>query len=219
MKPMLQLNHIYKSYYLNNKPIPVLQDINLTVDKGDMVSIIGASGSGKTTLLNLIGLLDIPDKGEYFFNGIKINNCRERKLTKLRNEKIGFVFQNFYLLQHLTAFENVELPLIYRNFPKKTRNKLVTQALETVDLLNRKNHKPNELSGGQKQRIAIARAIALNPPVILADEPTGNLDPKSVESVMHYLKQLNMNGTTVLFITHDTELTKYSNKTITVKAQ
>lgn len=217
MEKIIELKKICKSYTIGKEKLPVLNNINLTVNKGDFLAITGSSGSGKSTLMNLLGFLDTPDSGEYFFDGQKSSSFSKNSLSKIRGQKIGFVFQSFHLLSNLTAYQNVELPLIYNKIPISQRKKLCENALGKVDLLDRINHKPNQLSGGQKQRVALARAIAHSPPLILADEPTGNLDPTSGLEVLKILKALNNDGVTIVIITHDISLASKAQKRITIK--
>ena len=216
MEKIIKLRNISKNYFIDKEKLQVLKNINLTVENGDFLAITGESGSGKSTLMNILGFLDTPDTGDYFFNNEKSGNFSNRKLSKLRGRKIGFIFQSFHLLPNLTAYQNVELPLIYNKVPKSKRRALCTKALKRVGLLNRSNHKPNQLSGGQKQRVAIARAIALSPPLILADEPTGNLDPISSNEILDILQTLNNEGTTVIIITHDISIANKTKKQIKV---
>lgn len=203
MEKLIELKSIYKTYPLGKEKISVLRDINLVIHRGDFLAITGASGSGKSTLMNILGFLDAPDSGSYFFDGASYHNYSGAEVSKIRGEKIGFIFQGFLLLPNLTALQNVELPLIYNHVRRKDRRRMALEALKRVGLENRINHKPSQLSGGQKQRVAIARAIVLSPPLILADEPTGNLDPHAGGEVIRYLTELNRTGTTVLLITHD----------------
>jgi len=214
---MIDLKNITKTYDMGSVQVQVLRGISLHVDEGEFLSIIGPSGSGKSTLMNMIGCLDIPTTGEYFLDGKEISTYTEKQLSKIRNQKIGFIFQKFNLLPKLSALENVELPLIYRNMNNKERKKRSIEALEKVGLTDRMNHKPTELSGGQQQRVAIARALAGDPPVLLADEPTGNLDSKSGSDVMNIIRQLSNEGKTIVLITHDNEIAMAAQKTITIK--
>jgi putative ABC transport system ATP-binding protein len=214
---MIDLKNITKTYDMGSVQVQVLRGISLHVDEGEFLSIIGPSGSGKSTLMNMIGCLDIPTTGEYFLDGKEISTYNEKQLSKIRNQKIGFIFQKFNLLPKLSALENVELPLIYRNMNNKERKKRSIEALEKVGLTDRMNHKPTELSGGQQQRVAIARALAGDPPVLLADEPTGNLDSKSGSDVMNIIRQLSNEGKTIVLITHDNEIAMAAQKTITIK--
>lgn len=214
---VIELKNIGKTYSLGNEKIYALNNINLTVNKGDFLAITGASGSGKSTLMNILGFLDIQDSGDYYFCGENCKNYSESKLSHIRGNRIGFVFQGFHLLPNLTAIQNVELPLIYNHTNKKERRMVCEEALHKVGLSDRAFHKPNQLSGGQKQRVAIARAIALSPSILLADEPTGNLDPNSSEDIIKHLIRLNNDGTTVIMITHDNELAKKAKSRIEIK--
>lgn len=216
MKKFIELSNISKHYYIGKEKLQVLKNIDLTVNAGDFLAITGESGSGKSTLMNILGFLDTPDTGSYIFEGEKSKNFSNHKLSKLRGSKIGFIFQSFYLLPNLTAYQNVELPLIYNKVPKCKRKELCLNALKRVGLNSRINHKPNQLSGGQKQRVAIARAIALSPPLILADEPTGNLDPISGNDVIRILQNLNNEGTTVIIITHDISIANKAKSKINI---
>ena len=200
---ILSLEHVYKSYYRGKTEVPVLKDINLTMDEGDYVAIMGPSGSGKTTLMNLIGCLDKPTSGTYLFDGQDVGSRRDNALAVLRNKYLGFVFQSFYLLPKMNAVDNVALPLLYAGVSKKERIERAREALCTVGLEDRMKFLPNQLSGGQCQRIAIARAMVCKPRLLLADEPTGALDSASGEQVMDLFAALNEKGTTVLMITHE----------------
>ena len=203
MNSIIQLENVSKQYFIGKERLPVLKNINLNVNYGDFLAITGESGSGKSTLMNILGFLDLPDSGKYVFKGKKSKKFSENKLSKIRGRNIGFIFQSFHLLPQLTAYQNIELPLIYNKISKSERHELCLTALKRVGLTERANHKPNQLSGGQKQRVAIARAMALSPPLILADEPTGNLDPISTSEVLKILQKLNSEGTTIIIITHD----------------
>ena len=203
---LLEMKHIYKDYYQESIVVPALTDINMTVDEGEYVAIMGPSGSGKTTLMNLIGWLDRPTKGEYLLEGESIINYSENRLSDVRLQTIGFVFQSFNLLSKQSALDNVALPLSYAGVPVKDRRKIAFQALKKVGLEDRVHFRPNQLSGGQQQRVAIARALVNSPKIILADEPTGALDSKSGIQVMKLFKQLNREGTTVIMITHDANI-------------
>ena len=203
MKKLIELTGIQKSFPTGDGPLPVLKGIDLTVCHGEFVTIVGSSGSGKSTLMNIIGCLDTPDKGIYLLDGEDVSGLSDRRLSAIRNRKIGFVFQGFYLIQCLTALENVELPLHYRGLSRARRRELAEQALYEVGLAERMHHLPSQLSGGQQQRTAIARAVASHPPVILADEPTGNLDSASGGEIMRLLHGLHEGGTTIILITHD----------------
>lgn len=214
---MIDLKNITKIYDMGSVKVQVLNGISLHVDEGEFISIIGPSGSGKSTLMNIIGCLDVPTEGEYYLDGKEISTYNEKQLSKIRNQKIGFIFQKFNLLPKLTALENVELPLIYRGMNHKERRQRSIDALEKVALGDRMNHNPTELSGGQQQRVAIARALAGDPPVLLADEPTGNLDSKSGTDVMNLIRQLSSEGKTIVLITHDNEVAKAAQRIITIK--
>lgn len=214
---MIDLIDITKTYDMGSIQVEVLRGITLHVSEGDFVSIMGPSGSGKSTLMNMIGCLDIPSSGEYYLDGREISTYNEKQLSKVRNEKIGFIFQKFNLLPKLSAYENVELPLIYRGMTSKERKKRTIESLEKVGLTDRLSHKPTELSGGQQQRVAIARALAGDPPVLLADEPTGNLDSKSGTDVMNLIRELSEEGKTIVLITHDSEVAEAAHKTIVIR--
>lgn len=214
---MIDLKDITKTYDMGSVNVQVLRGITLHVHEGEFLSIIGPSGSGKSTLMNMIGCLDVPTTGEYYLDGKEISTYNEKQLSKIRNEKIGFIFQKFNLLPKLSAYENVELPLIYRGMNAKERKQRSLEAIEKVGLTDRMNHKPTELSGGQQQRVAIARALAGDPPVLLADEPTGNLDSKSGNDVMNLIKQLSSDGKTIVLITHDNEISSKAQRIITIK--
>ena len=203
MEHLIELKDIYKIYQTGEAEVHALDGVSLQIDSGEFVSIVGQSGSGKSTLMNLLGCLDIPTSGTYLLDGVDVSTMSENRLSDIRNRRIGFIFQGFNLISGLTAIENVELPLIYRKMERKERKKLVYQSLERVGLKKRMRHRPSEMSGGQQQRVAIARAIAASPPIIFADEPTGNLDSKSGEEVINILRELNQEGRTVILITHD----------------
>ena len=194
-----------------------LDHVDLSIDNGELVGIIGHSGSGKSTLMNMLGCLDVPTSGNYYLNGKDVSNMTDDELSDVRNVEIGFIFQGFNLIPNLTAKENVELPLIYRGVSKKEREDLAVESLKAVGLEHRLDHKPSEMSGGQQQRVAIARAIAARPPVILADEPTGNLDSRSTQEIMEVLKELHRSGRTVILITHDDEIAAQVNRVIRIK--
>jgi putative ABC transport system ATP-binding protein len=215
--PVILLEHLYKSYYLGKEEIPVLTDINLTVKKNEYVALMGPSGSGKSTLMNIIGCLDKPTKGKYLLNGIDVSTMQDAELASIRNKFIGFVFQTFHLIPRNTALENVEMPLIYAGISKKERTEKAKIALEKVGLADRMHHKPNELSGGQRQRVAIARALVNNPSLILADEPTGNLDSKTSIEIMHLLEEIYQQGNTIVLVTHEEDISKHARKIIKLK--
>jgi len=197
--------------------VRALDDVSLTIDYGECTAILGHSGSGKSTLMNILGCLDIPTYGEYYLAGDAVSEIPPSKLSTIRNKQIGFIFQGFNLIPGLTALENVELPLIYRGMPRKERLELCRQSLAEVGLEKRMDHRPNELSGGQQQRVAIARAIAAKPPIIMADEPTGNLDTKAGADIMRKLISLNDAGATVILITHDLHLAKAAKRIVTIQ--
>lgn len=215
---MIQLASIKKSYSLGNEDVLVLNGIDLKINRGEFISIMGPSGSGKSTLMNIIGFLDRPTEGTYFLNGKEVLHYKEHELAKIRNRAIGFVFQQFNLLPRLNALKNVELPMIYAGVKKKEREERAKEALEKVGLGDRMLHLPNELSGGQKQRVAIARAIVNKPDLILADEPTGALDTKTSEQIMELFTMLNKeDGTTVIVVTHEEEVASYANRLILLR--
>jgi len=212
---IVDLQNVTKVYTLGSNEIYALNGVNLTIKKGDFVTIMGPSGSGKSTLLNMIGCLDLPSEGIVRINGTDVSTLSDDELTTLRRDNIGFIFQQFNLIQTLTAIENVEMPMIFSRMDAAARRKKALSLFNQSNLeIEYANHRPNELSGGQQQRVAIARALANNPPVILADEPTGNLDTKTGESIMKLLEDLNSKGTTVIVVTHDQRLAEYSNTTI-----
>ncbi len=210
---ILQLEHIDKEYRQGNLTVPVLHDINLTVQKGDYLAIMGPSGSGKSTLMNLLGCLDTPTRGTYLFEGEDLSHFSDNRLADLRNRAIGFVFQRFNLLPRQSALDNVALPLLYAGVSVKERRARAVAALEKVGLSERMNFRPNQLSGGQSQRVAIARAIVTNPTLLLADEPTGALDTASGEQVMEIFRTLHAEGTTIVMITHEAEIAAYAEQT------
>jgi putative ABC transport system ATP-binding protein len=214
---MIQLKNICKTYKMGDNLVHALDDVSLHIDSHEFVSIIGPSGSGKSTLMNMIGCLDVPDSGTYLLAGEDVSGFTENQLSTVRNEKIGFVFQQFNLLPKLTAYENVELPMIYQKLKPAERKERVEEAMERVGLLDRMGHKPTELSGGQQQRVAIARALATKPSIILADEPTGNLDSKSGEEVMGIIHELSDQGNTIVLITHDPFVAEQAHRSIKVR--
>lgn len=200
---LISMRNIVKEYRVGETRLRALDNVSLDIEQGEFVAIVGQSGSGKSTLMNILGCLDMPDKGKYTLNGNDIFTEKEGRLSKIRNREIGFIFQSFNLITSLSAMENVELPLIYRGIKKNTRKRLAEHALALVDLESRAKHLPGQLSGGQQQRVAIARAIASSPPLILADEPTGNLDVSSGSEIMNILSRLHSRGKTIIMITHD----------------
>lgn len=213
---MIELKNIKKYYKMGDNVVKALDDVSLTVQDGEFVTIIGPSGSGKSTMMNIIGCLDEATEGSYFVDGVEISKYSENQLAFLRNKKMGFIFQGFNLLQNLSAYENVELPLIYQGVAVAERKERVLNALEKVGMKERMKHKPGELSGGQQQRVAIARALATKPMCILADEPTGNLDSVTGDEIMRILKELNEQGTTVIIITHNDEIAKLSRRVVRI---
>ncbi|WP_404814475.1 ABC transporter ATP-binding protein [Clostridium algoriphilum] len=220
MSKLIDLININKYYKLKDSKLHVLKDINLTIEQGDFLMIMGKSGSGKTTLLNLLGFLDHFDMGSYIFNGKDVTHLSENQRSELRNSYMGFIFQQFHLIDSLSIGQNVELPLLYRegsNIPKKEKVHRIEKYLDTVGLLHKEKQSPSELSGGQQQRIAIARALINNPYLILADEPTGALDSETGEEIMNILKKLNEENKTIIMVTHDSDLTKYASKVIHLK--
>ena len=217
MSALIDIRNIYKIYNPGENEVRALDGINLSIHHGEFVAIIGQSGSGKSTFMNMLGCLDVPTAGQYFLNGADVSHMRDDDLSDIRNKEIGFIFQGFNLIQNLTAVENVELPLIYRGIGKKERRELALKALEMVGLSHRLDHKPSEMSGGQQQRVAIARAIAAKPPVILADEPTGNLDSRSSKEILEILKGLHKDGRTVILITHDNDIADQAKRVIRIR--
>lgn len=214
---LLELQNICKSYGEGKYAVPILHDICLQVEKGEYVAIMGPSGSGKSTLMNIIGCLDVPTSGSYILNGQEISKCSEDQLSDIRNRELGFVFQNFNLLPRETALENVALPMLYGKVGKKERMAKAGKALEAVGLGERKNFYPTQLSGGQKQRVAIARAMIMDPPILLADEPTGALDTASGQQVMELFEELNRQGVTIIMITHDAEVAARAKKQMMIR--
>ena len=214
---MHRLENIYKQYNQGELSVTALNNINLTVNEGEFVSIMGSSGSGKSTMMNILGCLDSPTEGLYLLEGEDVSKYNDSKLAEVRNKKIGFVFQSFNLLPKMTAIENVELPMVYSNVPIKIRHEKAKAALEKVGLEKRIHHKPNELSGGQRQRVAIARALVNNPAIIMADEPTGNLDSKSTFEIMEIFQRLNDEGTTIVMVTHEPDVATYTKRIVTFK--
>ncbi len=214
---LIEVRDVYKIYNPGENQVNALDGVSITIDEGEFVAIIGQSGSGKSTLMNMLGLLDTPTSGEYYINGKLVDDLTDDQMSIIRNEQIGFIFQGFNLIASLSALENVELPLVYRGMKKDERREISKDALERVGLGSRMNHLPAEMSGGQQQRVAVARAIAARPPVILADEPTGNLDTKSTKEVMAILHELKDEGRTVIVITHDNEIAEEAERVIRVR--
>lgn len=213
---LIQLDSVYKIYLQGESEVRALNGVDLRINEGEFVAIVGTSGSGKSTLMNMLGCLDAPTYGSYTLNGENVSSMTDKELSYVRNRQIGFIFQGFNLISGLNAIENVELPLIYRKVNKKERQEKCLNALTKVSLENRKNHRPNQLSGGQQQRVAIARAIAGRPDIILADEPTGNLDSQSGTEVMSILKDLNKSGITIIVITHDLNIAAQASRVIKI---
>lgn len=213
---MIRFHDVSKVYQIGGEEVRALDHANMNIRQGEFVSIIGPSGSGKSTLMNIIGCLDVAGEGEYILDGQSIEQYSERELTRIRNHKIGFIFQNFNLIMKMSAEENVELPLIYQGIPSGERKKRVEEALERVELAHRKRHKPTELSGGQQQRVAIARAIVTKPSLFLADEPTGNLDSKTGKEIMNLFHELHSQGNTIVLITHDEKVANQALRKIRI---
>ncbi len=214
---LIEVKNIYKIYNPGENQVNALDGVSLAIDEGEFVAIIGQSGSGKSTLMNMLGFLDVPTSGEYYINGKHAEDLTDDEMSEIRNVEIGFIFQGFNLISSLTALENVELPLVYRGMSKSERKEKSIEALKKVGLEKRMNHLPAALSGGQQQRVAVARAIAAAPPVILADEPTGNLDTKSTKEVMKILHNLKDEGRTVIVITHDNEIAEQAERVIRIR--
>lgn len=216
-KNLLTLSHVSKTYRADSYEVKAINDLSLEINKGEFISIMGPSGCGKSTLMHLLGCLDIPSSGRILFEQLNISSLSEKELAKIRNKKIGFIFQTFNLLPKTTALANVELPLIYTGIPANQRKERAKKVLMTVGLENRLSHFPNQLSGGQQQRVAIARALINNPGLILADEPTGNLDSKSGQEILDLLSKLNKEGRTIVLVTHDKEIAKYAQRIIQMR--
>jgi len=218
VRALVEVVHISKIYNEGegDNEVRALDDVSLSIDEGEFVAIIGQSGSGKSTLMNQLGCLDVPTSGRYYLHGIDVSDMTDDELSDVRNKEIGFVFQGFNLIPGLTALENVELPLIYRGVGRKERARLANRALEAVGLASRKTHRPAEMSGGQQQRVAIARAIAQAPPIILADEPTGNLDSGSSREIISIIRKLHAEGRTIILITHDPGIAAQAKRIVTI---
>jgi putative ABC transport system ATP-binding protein len=215
--PLIETRDLWKTYVMGAEEIHALRGVTMQIDKGEYVAIMGPSGSGKSTLMNLIGCLDTPSRGTYVLNGNEVSQMNDDELARIRNEEIGFVFQTFNLLPRATALHNVELPLIYAGVSTKDRQERARIALERVDLGSRMNHRPNELSGGQRQRVAIARALVNNPSILLADEPTGNLDTKTGEEIMALFERLHQGGNTIVLVTHEADIAGRAYRTIHIR--
>ncbi|HEY5368502.1 MAG TPA: ABC transporter ATP-binding protein [Hanamia sp.] len=217
MSSIINLDNIQKSYYLGKQELKVLKGITLEIFKNEYVALMGPSGSGKSTLMNILGCLDSPTAGKYILNSEDVSKMQDDDLADVRNKEIGFVFQQFNLLPRLTAVENVALPLVYNGTSKKIRTELSLEMLDRVGLADRSHHKPNELSGGQNQRVAIARALVNNPSIILADEPTGNLDSKTSVEIMHIFDKIQADGNTVILVTHEEDIAEYAHRIIRLR--
>ncbi|MDD5650124.1 MAG: ABC transporter ATP-binding protein [Candidatus Nanoarchaeia archaeon] len=209
---IIQLEQVKKQYKMGPVIVNALKEVNLAIEKGEFISIMGPSGSGKSTMMNLVGCLDIPSFGKISLDGYNISELTESDLASIRGKKIGYIFQKFNLIPTLTALENVMLPMMFQNIPIENRKKIATELLDMVHLSHRLNHKPNEMSGGEQQRVAIARALSNNPDIILADEPTGNLDSKTGKEIMQFLTELNKQGKTIILVTHDPSVAEYADK-------
>lgn len=217
MQAIIHLENIRKSYFMGKQELQVLKGISLDIHKNEYVALMGPSGSGKSTLMNILGCLDSPTSGDYYLNGHQVSKMLDNDLAEIRNKEIGFVFQQFNLLPRLTAAENVALPLIYSGVPKKQRNEMAMHVLEQVDLADRSHHRPNELSGGQCQRVAIARALVNNPSLVLADEPTGNLDTKTSYEIMNIFSKIQEAGNTIVLVTHEEDIANYSKRIVRLR--
>jgi putative ABC transport system ATP-binding protein len=214
---LIETQDLWKTYEMGSELIHALQGVSIQIQRGEYVAIMGPSGSGKSTLMNLIGCLDTPSKGSYLLNGKQVSQMNDDELARIRNEEIGFVFQTFNLLPRATALHNVELPLIYAGVPAKVRGERAAQALDKVELTERMSHRPNQLSGGQRQRVAIARALVNNPSILLADEPTGNLDSKTGVEIMSLFARLHEAGNTIVLVTHEAEVAAHAHRTIHIR--
>jgi putative ABC transport system ATP-binding protein len=214
---LIETRDLWKTYVMGGEEIHALRGVSIQIDSGEYVAIMGPSGSGKSTLMNLIGCLDTPTKGSYLLNGKEVVEMDDDELARIRNEEIGFVFQTFNLLPRATALHNVELPLVYAGIPGKVRQERARQALEKVELTSRATHRPNELSGGQRQRVAIARALVNDPSILLADEPTGNLDSKTGNEIMGVFDRLHQSGNTIILVTHEADIAAYAHRVIHIR--
>ena len=214
---LITTHDLWKTYVMGEEEIHALRGLSINIERGEYVAIMGPSGSGKSTLMNLIGCLDTPSKGSYQLNGKEVASMTDDDLARIRNEEIGFVFQTFNLLPRATALHNVELPLVYAGVSSKDRQTRAMQALEKVELTSRSTHRPNELSGGQRQRVAIARALVNNPSILLADEPTGNLDSKTGEEIMQVFKRLHEGGNTIILVTHEPDIAAHAHRAIHIR--
>lgn len=214
MKPIVSLNEIEKSYIMGEEKLRVLKKVSLSVERGEYLAILGASGSGKSTLMNIIGCMDTPDAGSYFFGDVDVRQCSDRELTELRNQKIGFIFQKYHLIPQYTILQNVILPLLVQGKPRSEAIDTAEKYIRMVGLWDRIGHKPNELSGGQQQRVAIARALVTTPDLLLADEPTGALDSQTGQGILALFQELNDMGNTILMITHDLNVAQHSRRVV-----
>jgi putative ABC transport system ATP-binding protein len=215
--PLIETRDLWKTYVMGQEEIHALRGVSITIERGEYVAIMGPSGSGKSTLMNLIGCLDTPSKGSYLLNEKEVASMNDDELARIRNEEIGFVFQTFNLLPRATALHNVELPLVYAGIQGKQRQQLAREALAKVELSDRSSHRPNELSGGQRQRVAIARALVNNPSILLADEPTGNLDSKTGNEIMGVFERLHQSGNTIVLVTHEPDIAAYAHRVIQIR--
>jgi putative ABC transport system ATP-binding protein len=215
--PLIETQDLWKTYVMGDEEIHALRGVSVSIERGEYVAIMGPSGSGKSTLMNLIGCLDTPSKGTYLLNGKEVSQMNDNELARIRNEEIGFVFQTFNLLPRATALHNVELPLIYAGVSKKERLEQARKALERVELTHRMSHRPSELSGGQRQRVAIARALVNNPSILLADEPTGNLDSKTGIEIMALFARLHQSGNTIIVVTHEADIAAYAHRVVAIR--
>ena len=214
---VINIKNISKTYIMGTEAVHALHDVSVQIDRGEYVAIMGPSGSGKSTLMNILGCLDTPSTGLYEFNGVNVSEMNDNELAKIRNKEIGFVFQTFNLIPRSDALHNVELPLIYGGVNAQERKRLAAESLEHVNLGDRMHHRPNELSGGQRQRVAIARALVTKPSIILADEPTGNLDTKTGDEIMALLRELHHNGNTIILVTHEEYIAEHANRIIRIR--
>jgi putative ABC transport system ATP-binding protein len=214
---LIETRDLWKTYVMGSEEIHALRGVSIQIARGEYVAIMGPSGSGKSTLMNLVGCLDTPTRGSYLLNEKEVASMNDDDLARIRNQEIGFVFQTFNLLPRATALHNVELPLIYAGVPSKERQEQARQALERVELLDRATHRPNELSGGQRQRVAIARALVNNPSILLADEPTGNLDSKTGTEIMSVFDRLHAGGNTIVIVTHEADIAAYAHRVISIR--